>query len=70
MKIEAMVLVVKLSDGSVRELSTTKDTQLSVLNLINNLQGLNVGEKSFDSVHLNYPDNSTLTGFSANQPQT
>lgn len=70
MKIEAMVVVVKLSDGTIRELSTTKDTQLSVLYLINNLQGLNVGEKSFDAIRLNYPDNSTLTGFSANQPQT
>ncbi len=70
MKIEVMSLVVRLSDGTIRELSTTKATQLSVLNLINNLQGLNVGEKSFDGIHLNYPDNSTLTGFSANQPQT
>lgn len=60
MKIQQLRILVKLSDGSVRELSTTRDMELSVINLISKTEGLKVCKESLTDIELNYPDGSTL----------
>lgn len=63
-KIEVLVLIVKLSDGTVRQLSTNKETDLEVLLFIQKRQGIvKVCKENLDGINLAYPDGKTLQNF-------